>query len=93
MPSIPNEVVGSVESDETSPHHGDSEGADRANQARSLRVMKDHDVARPDQRGQPLGVRCERRLVLTSLKLAQRAAVAVKAVQAIVQPRGQREET
>jgi hypothetical protein len=66
--------------------------ADGLDEAGGLGVVQDDDVPLPDHVRELLGVGPQRRLVDLVLRLAERAAVALGTVQAVVDALGDREE-
>ena len=73
--------------DVAAPHHDGAAAAQAGRQPGRLRVVQHHDVAAPDQRRQLVGVVAQHALVRRRvLGRAERPAVALVAVQVVVEP-------
>ncbi len=92
IPAFPAALVVVVGADVAAPDHGAPGADDVRDQARGLGIVKEDDVARPERGEHGLGVGPADALEGLALGLAQRPAVPVLAVQAVVQPLGQGEE-
>jgi hypothetical protein len=91
-PRLARDVVGRVEPDVAAPDHPRAGLLEPRHEARRLRIVQDDDVALADRLAELLGVRLERVEVGGALVVAERAAVALGAVQAVVDALGDLEE-
>ena len=92
VPRLARAVVGHVEADVRAPDDGHARLDQRRDHAGGLGVVQQHDVAGPHALREQVGVLGRDGLVDGPLGVAQRAAVAGEAVQAVVQALGDAEE-
>jgi hypothetical protein len=92
LPGSRAPLVRLVDTDVAAPHDPRAGAPHRVREAGRLRVVDHHHVARTHERQQFVGVAAKRRLVMAPLGLAQLAAVAGRAVEAVVDPLRDREK-
>ena len=83
-PRAPGAVVGVIQADVAAPDHERAVAPSGIDQPRGLRVVQDHDVPRTYERGKLCRVGSKRPLIDCALTVGQLAAVAIDAVQMIV---------
>ena len=91
-PRLAGEIVGRLDADVAAPDHRRAALLQGTDQTGRLRVVDDHDVAGAHVAGEPREVLGEHRLVDAAGLLVERAAVALGAVQAVVDALGDGEE-